>query len=80
MSDLSGLQERIARMMVDGASVDSVEREAIARSDLNSEQKAAAWLYAWSLSKARESPERPMAPERTFRTVRGRTRRKVEAY
>jgi len=54
MRNLSRLQERVATMMLDGASLDSVENEVIERSDLNSEQKAAVWLYAWSFVKARE--------------------------
>jgi hypothetical protein len=54
MSNLSSLQERVATMMLDGASLDSVEKEVIERSELNSEQKAAIWLYAWSFVKTQE--------------------------
>jgi hypothetical protein len=42
------LQKRIALMMRGGASLDRVEGEVIDDSGLNSNQKAALWLYAWS--------------------------------
>ena len=51
------LQERIAVMMHCGASLDRVEREVIDRSDLNADQKAALWLYAWSFMKGTEQRE-----------------------
>jgi hypothetical protein len=54
MSNLSALQERVATMMLDGASLDRVEEEVIEPSQLNSEQKAAVWLYAWSFVKPQE--------------------------
>jgi hypothetical protein len=54
MSNLPALQERVATMMLDGASLDRVEKEVIERSELNSEQKAAVWLYAWSFVKTHE--------------------------
>jgi hypothetical protein len=45
------LQERIAVMMQGGASLDRIEAEVINGSDLNSDQKAALWLYAMSFVK-----------------------------
>jgi hypothetical protein len=39
-------QEQIAVMMQCGASLDRVEQEVIANSDLSSDRKAALWLYA----------------------------------
>jgi hypothetical protein len=48
------LQERIAVMMHGGASLDRVETEVINSSDLNSDQKAALWLYAWSFLRGTE--------------------------
>jgi hypothetical protein len=42
------LQEKIAVMMRSGASLNRVEDEVIDHSRLNSNQKAALWLYAWS--------------------------------
>ena len=41
------LQERIAAMMHNGASLDRVEKEVIEPSALTPDQKAALWLYAW---------------------------------
>jgi hypothetical protein len=48
------LQERIAVMMHGGASLDRVEAEVIDGSDLNSDQKAALFLYASSFLKGAE--------------------------
>jgi hypothetical protein len=48
------LQERIAVMIQGGASLDRVETEVINDSDLNSDQRAALWLYAWSFLKGTE--------------------------
>jgi len=47
-------QERIAVMMQSGASLDRVEDEVIARTDLSSDRKAALWLYAWSFMEGTE--------------------------
>jgi hypothetical protein len=41
-------------MMVGGESLDRVETEVIERSELDSEQKAALWLFAWSFLEQRE--------------------------
>jgi hypothetical protein len=41
-------------MMQGDASLDRVETEVIEPSDLNSDQKAALWLYAWSFVEGRE--------------------------
>ena len=54
MSSLSTLEERVATMMHAGASLGRVEREVVEPSDLDSEQKAALWLYAWSFLEGRE--------------------------
>jgi hypothetical protein len=43
-----GLQERIAELMLDGASLDQVESDVIEPSRFSEDQKAALWLYAWS--------------------------------
>ena len=48
------LQERIAAMMSSGASLDQVQSEVIDPCELSSDQKAALWLYAWSLMEGRE--------------------------
>jgi hypothetical protein len=54
MAGLSTLQERVATMMVGGESLDRIETEVIERSELDSEQKAALWLFAWSFLEQRE--------------------------
>lgn len=54
VTSLFSLQERVATLMQGGASLDRVETEVIAPSDLDSEQKAALWLYAWSFLHGRE--------------------------
>jgi hypothetical protein len=48
------LQEKIAVMMRCGASLNRVEDEVIDHARLNSNQKAALWLYAWSLAAEQE--------------------------
>jgi hypothetical protein len=48
------LQERIAGMMIGGASLDRVEMEIIDDSQLKDDQKAALWLYAWSFMEGQE--------------------------
>jgi hypothetical protein len=42
------LADEIRRRMRHGDSIDDVDSEIIERSDLNGDQKAALWLYAWS--------------------------------
>ena len=54
MASLSSLQERVATMTHDGASLDRIETEVIEPSGLDPEQKAALWLYAWSFLEGRE--------------------------
>jgi hypothetical protein len=54
MDSLFGLQERVASLMQDGASLHHVEMEVIDSSDLDSDQKAALWLYAWSFVEGHE--------------------------
>jgi hypothetical protein len=48
------LQERITVMMHGGVSLEQVEEEVIEQSDLNPDQKAALWLYAWSFMRGTE--------------------------
>jgi hypothetical protein len=48
------LQERIAVMMQCGESLDRVEDEVINSSGLESDQRAALWLYAWSFMESKE--------------------------
>jgi hypothetical protein len=49
MADIIELRETIAEQMDDGASLDQVEAELIAsQDDLDEEEKAALWLFAWS--------------------------------
>ena len=58
MADMIELRETIAEQMDDGASLDQVEAELIAPQDqLDEEEKAALWLYAWSFV--------PLARQRT---------------
>ena len=47
-------QERIAVMVQCGASLDRVEAEVIANSDLSSDRKAALWHYACSFIEGTE--------------------------
>ena len=54
MDSLFRLQERVAGLMQGGASLDHVEMEVIESSDLDSDQKAALWLYAWSFVEGQE--------------------------
>jgi hypothetical protein len=54
MVSLFSLQESVATKMQDGASLDRIETEVIEPSDLDPEQKAALWLYAWSFQEGRE--------------------------
>lgn len=58
---LGQLQAEIASRLGRGDSLDSVERELIAPSRLSEEQKAALWLYGWSLPKL-ERRRRPPLP------------------
>jgi hypothetical protein len=51
-------QERIAVMMQCGASLDRVEEEVIAKTELSSDRKAALWLYAWSFMEGTEQRAR----------------------
>jgi hypothetical protein len=51
-------QERIAVMMQCGASLDRVEEEVIAKTELSSNRKAALWLYAWSFMEGTEQRSR----------------------
>jgi len=51
-------QERIAVMMQCGASLDRVEEEVIAKTELSSNRKAALWLYAWSFMEGTEQRAR----------------------
>ena len=52
-------------MMQCGASLDRVENEVIARTDLSSNRKAALWLYAWSFMEGTE--QRAQATEYLLR-------------
>jgi hypothetical protein len=54
MDSLLRLQERVATMMVGGESLDRVETKVIEPSELDFDQKAALWLYAWSFLEGRE--------------------------
>jgi hypothetical protein len=54
MIGLFSLQERVATLMQDGASLNRIETEVIEPSDLDPEQKAALWLYAWSFVEGRD--------------------------
>jgi hypothetical protein len=58
---LRQLRVEIASRLGRGDSLDSVERELIAPSRLSEEQKAALWLYGWSLPKL-ERRRRPLLP------------------
>ena len=50
MSDIRHLRRAITGRMDEGASLDQVETELIEPQDhLNDEEKAALWLFAWSL-------------------------------
>jgi hypothetical protein len=54
VAGVARLQERIAGMMLGGASLDRVEMEVIDESELKEDQKAALWLYAWSFMEGQE--------------------------
>ena len=54
MAGIVRYQERIAVMMQGGATLDRVEEDVIAKTDLSSDQKAALWLYAWSFMEGTE--------------------------
>jgi hypothetical protein len=54
MASLARLQERVASMMRAGASLDHVETEVVEPAELDSEQKAALWLFAWSFLEGQE--------------------------
>jgi hypothetical protein len=54
MDSLFRLQERVASLMQGGASLDHVEMEVVESSDLDPDQKAALWLYAWSFVEGQE--------------------------
>ena len=50
MSEIRDLRSAITGRMDEGASLDEVETELIEpQDDLNDEEKAALWLFAWSL-------------------------------
>jgi hypothetical protein len=49
MAEIIELRDAITERMDDGASLDEVEAELIeSRADLDDEEKAALWLFAWS--------------------------------
>ena len=58
MAGIVRYQERIAVMMQCGASLDRVEEEVIAKTELSSDRKAALWLYAWSFMEGTEQRAR----------------------
>ena len=58
MAGIVRYQERIAVMMQCGASLDRVEEEVIAKTELSSNRKAALWLYAWSFMEGTEQRAR----------------------
>jgi hypothetical protein len=51
--EVTALLERIARRIADGASLDEIERGLIEPTQLSENQKAALWLFAWSLQPPR---------------------------
>jgi hypothetical protein len=55
------MQTRISGLLSEGASLEHVEAELIERCDMNTDEKSALWLYAWSLG------DRPVRPERDAR-------------
>ena len=57
VASLFRLQERVATLMQRGAALDRIESEVIEGSGLDSDQKAALWLYAWSFVENREQRE-----------------------
>lgn len=54
MAPIVGLQQEIAAMMQRGASLERVQSDVIDPCELSSEQKAALWLFAWSLMEGKE--------------------------
>ena len=54
MAGIVEFNDRIAALVGDGASLDQVETEVIETSNLEADQKAALWLYAWSVMELRE--------------------------
>ena len=58
MDSVGRLQERIAAMMRRGAPLDQVESDVIDPCELSPDQKAALWLYAWSLMGAKDQRDR----------------------
>jgi hypothetical protein len=54
VAPIVGLQQEIAAMMQRGASLDQVQSEVIDPCELSAEQKAALWLFAWSLMQGTE--------------------------
>jgi hypothetical protein len=55
------LREEVARRLERGESLDTIERELIAPSQLPEEHQSALWLYAWSLPH-RPPPSQPRLP------------------
>ncbi len=54
MASVVQLNESIAALVEEGASLDEVESDVIDPSGLESDRKDALWLYAWSVMELRE--------------------------
>jgi hypothetical protein len=53
---MSEVHDQITRMVGGGATLDAVEAEIIDLSPLGADERAALWLYAWTLVSRRSGP------------------------